>query len=68
MDPFLLLAEASTGSFDVAQAMEFATTGFTKIMDVLMKYPILYAPLVCGVVMAVGGMIFALAKKAGKKS
>lgn len=67
MNPMLLLFEASTGSFDIAQAMEFATTGFTKIMDILVKYPILYAPLVCGIVMSVGGMIFALAKKAGKR-
>lgn len=52
--PYVMLAEAGTGAFDITTALSTAKSVMTWIFDVVKGEPLLAAAFVCGVLVPVG--------------
>lgn len=64
--PWVMLAEAGTGAFDVTTALNTAKSVMTWIFDVVKSEPILAAAFVCGILVPVGFAVVRGIKGASK--
>lgn len=63
MNPFLMLADATTGSFNASTALELMKTVFTWIIDIIKGEPIMAAAFVVGILVPAGFAIVGRIKR-----